>query len=107
LQPIFIFSAEIKNSELKQFLLSAYARVHSSPEKRTQKSLLIHSAQKSSSAWRGAALSLGSSVMWQQAAPENGPRITQVYRAALSINLEKGRLPSSRALYSKSAGRFA
>jgi hypothetical protein len=28
--------------------------------------------------------------MWQQAAPENGPRIMQVYRAALSINLEKG-----------------
>ena len=28
--------------------------------------------------------------MWLQAAPENGPRIMQVYRAALSINLEKG-----------------
>jgi hypothetical protein len=28
--------------------------------------------------------------MWQQAAPENGPRIMQVYRATVSINLEKG-----------------
>jgi len=43
--------------------------------------------------------------MWQQAAPENGPRIMQVYRATVSINLEKGRVCSSRALQSNYAGR--
>jgi hypothetical protein len=29
--------------------------------------------------------------MWQQAAPENGPWMMQVYRAAVSISLEQSR----------------
>jgi hypothetical protein len=102
----FYFSAEFKNSELKQFrFLPTLERAL--VLRKELKSLLIRSAQKSSGPWRRAALSLSSSVMLQQAAPENGPRIMQVYRAALSINLEKGRVPSLRALQSKYAGRFA